>query len=175
MSEECGTGCGCDTQRETHYALGMRLRQKAPVWGLAKGARRPRCTGPVFPLPHPPAVRHARAGGAGQRLPGRPTLPRREGGPGPSGRLAHVHHRPTGRADGRRHPPPRQPGAPVSQCPFPGPLREPAPRAPGRGAALPGPPGPVRRQDGPGPLERPLEPTPQRNRPGLRRHRPAPR
>ena len=30
-------------------------------------------------------------------------------------KLAHVRHRPTGRTDGRRHPPPRQPGAP-----FPG-------------------------------------------------------
>ena len=81
-------------------------------------------------------------------LPGRAAHPRREGGPGPFGRLAPMHHRPTGRADGRGHPQTGQPGATVTGRPFPGPLREPAPRCQGRGAALPGPPGPVRSQDG---------------------------
>ena len=156
--------------RRLHRLAGGQIRQGPPRQDPAGPA--PTRTGPVLALPHTPAGRHARPAGAGEVLSCRPAHPRREGGPGPAGRLAPVHHRPARRADGRRHPPPGQPGALVSGRPLPGPLGEPAPRAQRRGAALPGPPGPVRRENRPGTLERPQTAPQQGRRPSHSRHRP---
>ena len=84
-----------------------------------------------------------------------------------------VHHRSAGRADGRRHPPPGQPGPQLSHRPLPVVHRGSAPRALRRGAELPGPTGQGRRRAGPGPLERAEATTSQRQSPRLHRHGPA--
>ena len=103
----------------------------------------------------------------------RPAHPRREGRPGPACRMAPVHHRPPGRADGRRHPSPGQPGPQLPGRPRPGAGRRAASRPHRRWAEIPGPPGPGRRGAGGGPLERQEASSPQHESPGLRRHRPA--
>ena len=82
---------------------------------------------------------HAGAVGAAQVLPRRPAHRRREGRPGPACRMAPVHHRPAGRADGRRHPPPGQPGAKLPGRPLPGAGRGAASRPHRRWAEMPGP------------------------------------
>ena len=75
---------------------------------------------------------------------------------------------------GRSNPPPRQPGDRLADATRPHTHRQPAaPRAQRRRAALPSPPGPGRRENGPGPLERPPATPQPGHRPGHRPNRPA--
>ena len=119
--QQCGAGMGDnppvkvvpDVSLDTIVPWAGRLVEISEADRRRHGFKKPR-----KPTPNPEALypSHLRAHHAGTRSavgigPLRATDPRREGGSRPAGRLAPVHHRATGRANGRRHPPPGQPGA----------------------------------------------------------------